>query len=300
MAEKKPKKTDKKINKSPDEKAPQEEGNEAASRKILFIEIDDEVTSVYDLIKKAKQKEIYIVVPKRAILFQSIVNLKILKRKTEELKKDFNIITNDQNGIHLAKQVGVKIFDKIDDLEHPHLYEGGFKEDKSDITPLKATINTLDDEQPTRLKSKKLSISEILGRTKGRKIPIKTEKITSSPIQKEKKDSRLVLIAPNRQALIALVAVTALVLLTIIYIALPGATVYLIPKTTVLEKATNITLADFETNRHELDTHPPHMIASYPVTVAAKKTLTYFATGKNFQGQNASGKITIINKAGHS
>jgi hypothetical protein len=303
MPEKKPKKTKKK------EEAPVETVEEESSekkpdkknRKVLFIEIDDEVTSVFDIIKKCKQKEVYVVVPKRAVLFQSIVNLKILKRKTEELKKSFYIITNDKNGIHLSKQVGIDVFDKLDDLEHPHLYEGGFVDDKSDITPLKATINTLDDEQPTRLKNKKVSISELLGRAKKRKIPIRTDKVTA-PLKKarEQKDHKLVLIAPNRQALIALVTVTALVLLTIIYIALPGATIYLIPKTTVLEKATNITLANFETNRAELDTHPPHMIASYPVSVPAKKTLTYFATGKNFQGKNSSGTLTIFNKSAHT
>ncbi|MBU1992078.1 hypothetical protein KKG51_00035 [Patescibacteria group bacterium] len=293
MVEKKSKKSSK-----ADKETPEKEDKNDVKRKILFIELDEEVTGVFDSIKKAKEKEVYVVVPKRAILFQSIVNLKILKRKTEELKKNLHIITNDQNGIHLAEQVGLKIHDNLEGLEHPHLYKGGFKEDDN-ITPLKATINTLDDEQPTRLEKKKLSISELLGRDKKKKVPITVEKIQKPEREKEKKDHRLVLIAPNRQALIALIVVTVLVLLTIVYIALPGATIYLIPKTTVLEQSTNVTFADFETNRNELDTHPPHMIASYPVDIDLEKTLTHFSTGKNFQGQNASGKITIYNKSNH-
>ena len=52
-----------------------------SAKKVVYIEIDDEVTSVYDRIKNLKIKHIYLVVPRRSVLFQSIVNLKILKRK---------------------------------------------------------------------------------------------------------------------------------------------------------------------------------------------------------------------------
>ena len=54
------------------------------NRKILYLEIDDEITTIFDRLKKVAAKEIYLVVPKRATLLQSIVNLKILKRKMEE------------------------------------------------------------------------------------------------------------------------------------------------------------------------------------------------------------------------
>ena len=46
-------------------------------KKVVYAEIDDEVTTLYDKLKQTNTQEIYIVVPKRAILFQSLVNLQI-------------------------------------------------------------------------------------------------------------------------------------------------------------------------------------------------------------------------------
>ncbi len=52
-------------------------------KKIVYIEVDEEITSVYDRVKRFRQNEIYLVVPRKAILFQSAVNLQILKSKLD-------------------------------------------------------------------------------------------------------------------------------------------------------------------------------------------------------------------------
>ena len=137
-----------------------------ANKKVLYVEIDDEVTTIYDRLKNLKVKNIYLVVPKRAMLFQSIVNLKILKRKVEDLEKNIYIITNDSNGLHLAKKIDLPVYDKLEGHEHPSLVSGKFKEDQQDITPLKASINNLEDEKPMRRTEKKFSISELIQRSK--------------------------------------------------------------------------------------------------------------------------------------
>lgn len=56
-------------------------------KKIIYIELDDELTAVYEKLKAVKGSEVYIVCPKQSLLFQSIVNLKILRRKAERLGK---------------------------------------------------------------------------------------------------------------------------------------------------------------------------------------------------------------------
>lgn len=282
------------------------------TKKVIYIEIDDEVTSIYDRMKKLKMKNVYLVVPKRAIIFQSIVNLKILKRKAEDLKKNIYIITNDLNGIHLASKIGLPVYDKLENSEHPSLVSGKFMEDQQNITPLKASINTLDDDAPTRRKEKKYSIMELIRMRKrsgffafGKRSNDAESIKPSSQRQKSKKQKKeekgkLVLVAPNRHALVSLIIVSVLILVTITYIALPGATIELTPKTNVVDTSVNVTLADIEKNRAELDTHPVHMIPSYTITKKIQKVLTYQATGKEFQGENASGTITIINKSNNA
>ncbi|MBL4694449.1 hypothetical protein JKY72_03715 [Candidatus Gracilibacteria bacterium] len=270
-----------------------------STKKVIYIEIDDEVTTVYDKIKKLSTKNIYIVLPHRAILFQSIINLKILKRKADKAGKKIYFVTNDSNGVYLAQQVGITVYNQMNNQDGPALFSTEVNDDKLRITPLKATVNSLESDAPTRLKEKKISISEILRKNRGDKKYIDVTKIKGKKAEtKAKKERpRFAFNAPNRHALISLIVVSVSVLLMIIYIALPSATVYITPTASVLEKSVNITLADAVKNRVELSTGQSHMIASYPVTVTSKRSITHFATGKRFseRGANASGKIIIIN-----
>ncbi|MBD3330237.1 hypothetical protein GF354_01755, partial [Candidatus Peregrinibacteria bacterium] len=273
-----------------------DESKEISIKKIIYIDIDDEITEIYNKIKPIGIKHIYLVVPKRAMLFQSIINLKILLKKTREIKKKIYLITNDSNGIYLAQQLGIPVFDKANNEGAPSLFSAE-EDEKLRITPLKASVNAIDDEAPTRLSQRKLSISELLRKSKVKKDPKK--KLFSSPIKNKTKKHKpkLRLVSPNRHALIGLISVSLIILLVIVYVALPGVTIHLTPSASVLEKSVNITLADYDRNRAELELHPHHTIASYPVSTTVEKTVTHFATGKRFseEGRNASGKITIIN-----
>lgn len=267
-------------------------------KKVLYIEIDDEITSVFDKINKLRFKKIYLVIPQRAILFQSAINLKILKRKAEDIEKEIFVITNDPNGFKLAQRIGLQVFDKLEGHEHPSLVNGKIS-DQNDITPLKASVNSLSDEAPSRRDEKKFSISDLIRRAPGglsilsRRNTIKNE----GPSNKKKKDQKgsLVLVAPNKKALFSLVGVSVLILGLISYIALPGATLSLTPKSNVIEVTTNVTLADYDRNKAELDTRPTKMIPSYQVSTNIEKVFSYQATGKEFQGKNAQGKVIIKN-----
>jgi hypothetical protein len=302
MTEKKKQKTDpiEKLQKevkqdASDEIEAVEDGEVISTKKVVYAEIDDEITSIYDKIRAVNASDVYVVLPKRAALFQSIVNLKILKRKAESLKKKLYFVTNDKNGLYLANAVGITVYDKAID-GRPALFSTETNDDKLRITPLKASINSVADNTPTRLNERKLSISELLRKDKGKKTVDVTKLSTAKP--KEKKDKpRFVIVAPNRHALIGLTALSVFILLSIIYIALPGVTVFITPSASVLEKSVNITLADFQRNKAELDTNPAQMIASYPIDLTVTKTLNHIVTGKKFseRGANPSGKITIYN-----
>lgn len=263
-----------------------------SSRKIFYCEIDDEVTMIFDRVKSTKLKDIYIVVPRQATIFQSLVNLKILKRKVEEAGKKIHIITDDPNGVHLTHQAGIPVYERLET-------QGGYvpkpEDEKMKITPLKATVNAIEDEAPTRMSEKKLSISELLGRNRKRKIPLVSNALSLFKKEKKDKEMKFVVVAPNRQALIALIAISFLLVLIIFYVALPGSTVYLTPKSDVIDHTVNVTFADYETNRAMLDSHPPKVLASHKISTTVRRTILQGATGKIFQGQNARGRLTVYN-----
>lgn len=266
------------------------------SRKILYAEIDDEVTILFDRIKATKLKDVYVVVPRQATLFQSLVNLKILKRKVEELGKTLHIITDDATGVHLTHQAGIPVYERLET-------QGGYVPKADDetlrITPLKATVNTIDDAKPTRLQEKKLSIPEILGRGRRRPIPIVSRVVSFFKSRETAEtDTKFVVVAPNRQALIALVAISALLVLAVFYIALPSATLAITPKSRVMDQSINVVFADYDMNKVDLDAHPPKTLASHQIATTIRRVVSQRSTGKIFQGTNARGRLTVLNSEG--
>lgn len=267
-----------------------------SSKKVIYAEIDDEVTAIYDKLHATSGKNVYIVVPERAILFQSVVNLKILRRKAEDDDKEVFLITNDKNGIHLAQKVGIEVFNKSQE-DRSGIFSTETKDERLKITPLKASVNEIEEQTPTRLLERKLSISEILQKKKkGDFVDVK-KIATKKTIEEKKERTRMVIVSPNKHALIGLISLSLIILLAVVYIALPGVTVYLTPSASVLEKSVNITLADYQKNRGELETQQTHTIASYPINTKVSQTITHSATGKKFseRGANSSGNIMVVN-----
>lgn len=86
--------------------------------KTLYIDIDEEITSIIDRVRKSAANEIIVIAPKRALLLQSLVNLKLLKKEAGRRKKKLMIVTQDKIGKKLIEKAGILVQGKMDsDLE---------------------------------------------------------------------------------------------------------------------------------------------------------------------------------------
>ena len=82
----------------------------------VYIEADDEITTVIDKVLSAKEEIVAVVLPKRASVFQSVVNLKLLKNASEEAKKRVVLISSEPAiesisavaGMHIAQSLSSK------------------------------------------------------------------------------------------------------------------------------------------------------------------------------------------------
>jgi len=74
---------------------------------VLYLEADEEITSVVDKLKGLEATSIGLVAPKGSTIVQSVVSLKLLKKEAEKLKKEIALITSDEVGRNLASQVGL-------------------------------------------------------------------------------------------------------------------------------------------------------------------------------------------------
>ncbi len=81
----------------------------AKDKDTIYIDVDDEITGVIDKLKNSDGKVVALVLPKRATVFQSIVNMKLLKRAADSSKKSTVLITSEAALLPLAGIAGVHV-----------------------------------------------------------------------------------------------------------------------------------------------------------------------------------------------
>lgn len=90
-----------------------EQPDNQSDLKALYLEPDEEITSVVDRLKEIEAAEVAIIVPRRAGILQSIINLKLLRYQAERQKKRISIVTTDRTGRNLASAVGLTVYQKL-------------------------------------------------------------------------------------------------------------------------------------------------------------------------------------------
>src|ERR1019366_6638028 len=75
----------------------------------LYLEVDEDITSAIDKLRKVAGTSVQIVVPKRSTLLQSVINQKLLKKAAETAGKTLVLVTNDRVASDLAARVGLAV-----------------------------------------------------------------------------------------------------------------------------------------------------------------------------------------------
>lgn len=81
----------------------------APNKDTIYIDIDDEITGIIEKLRGSDGKVVALVLPKRAAVFQSIVNMKLLKRAADSDKKHLVLITSEAGLLPLAGAAGVHV-----------------------------------------------------------------------------------------------------------------------------------------------------------------------------------------------
>jgi hypothetical protein len=81
----------------------------ANDKDTIYVDIDDEITGIIDKLSTSEGKVVALVLPKRAATFQSIVNMKLLKRAADGANKNLALITNEAGLLPLAGAAGIHV-----------------------------------------------------------------------------------------------------------------------------------------------------------------------------------------------
>ena len=79
------------------------------NKDVIYIDVDDDVTAIIGKIKKAKEKIVAIVPPKRVGTLQSAVNLRLLDRMAKNDKKQLVLITSNPALVALAANANIPV-----------------------------------------------------------------------------------------------------------------------------------------------------------------------------------------------
>jgi len=80
---------------------------------VIYLEVDEDITSAIDKLTKSATKSVQIVTAKRSTLFQSVINLRLLQKAAKDNGKQLVLVTGDRVATSLAGRVGVAVASQV-------------------------------------------------------------------------------------------------------------------------------------------------------------------------------------------
>lgn len=87
--------------------------------KTIYLDPDEEITSVVDRLAQAKSYRVNLVIPQNAQIWQSSINLKLLKREADYYDKKVLLVVADDSAAELAERLGFEAKKEADFIPEP-------------------------------------------------------------------------------------------------------------------------------------------------------------------------------------
>lgn len=267
-------------------------------KEIIYLEPDEEITSIVDKLKKLKDAElILLVAPKDASIIQSVVNLKIIKKQAKDLKINLAFVTKDQIGRNLAAQVGIPVYESINS-DAPI---AGFSEEQINPNEI-IEIDMSESNKKSKKPPKNVHVNyyqtdkQDLDNNKDQSSSINTEATTSLSMDKyeepnsiadKKKDTK-------RKKIILGVSIGVIAILTLLYFVVPQADVQAVIKTESISEKIDVFI---DTSKDKISEDNKTIPG---VAFGADKEISreFNATGKKDVGEKSKGTVIVSNGSG--
>jgi hypothetical protein len=283
----------------------------STTKDTVYIDVDDEITTIIDKLRSSPHKIVALVLPKRASVFQSIVNMKLLKRSAESANKHVVLITSEAALMPLAGAVGLLVAKTPqskpeipaaatpigDDVIDASEDEDGFTAENAGSAPIgdlaavsgtAAVASATNDIETLALdddEDEDAATGVAGGAAAGK----------AGKAAKVKKDKKLKVPNFNKFRVLTAVGITALILLIVgIYVAaavLPKAVITVTTDSTDVNSSLAPTLDTAAQKLDKATLTVPAKIAQQQKTQSQQVA----ATGSKNNGERASGSITVTN-----
>lgn len=248
---------------------------------VIYLEPDEEITSVVDKIKNAKAQNLGLVVPRDATLLQSVVNLRLVAKEALHFGKKISIVTTDRIGKNLANQVGLPVYGSVrENHSQPNL-----PVDRNEILEIPPELPVEEVKPPKGVQVNHFQDTRPIVRWGSNKKPVLVDRpeVKTQPVREI-----------NRKAykfLWLLFPVLAILAGIGAFILLPKSQVEIYLKSEDLEKSLPIILTEsVKTPDPTQNVFPADLLDT-----VVEKTEKFAATGKKNLGGKASGTVIFTN-----
>ena len=269
------------------------------NKDVIYIDVDDDVTAIIGKIKKAKEKVVAIVPPKRIGALQSAVNLRLLERMAKTEKKKLVIVTTNPALVALAANNSIPVAKNLQSkpelAEVPALAvdEGDDIIDGGDL-PVGDHADTVEvhdnTQQPDSIRSDVVDELNIDGEE------VSTKTATGAPKKsggaKDKIKSKIPNFDKFRKRLFLGIAggVALIALLVWMFAFAPAATVIVTARTTPVPVSSTVELSETKATSYE-----EGIVKVIKQEQKQDATVQFEATGTGEVGEKASGSVTFRN-----
>lgn len=273
--------------------------NTQPNRDTVYVDVDDEITSIIDKVRASEGRIIALVLPKRAAVLQSVVNMKLLKRSAEQAKKQLVLITTEAGLLPLAGSVGLHVAETLQSKPEipkvPAAGSTGLPEEEA------LSLDDEPDEEFTADNAGDKPVGELANKA-GTGLVITSGVETETPVAAGASAAAAPAAKPNKKFKVpnfgkfrtrmVLAVLGVLALIVFIYLAvvvLPKATIAIATNAEDVNSSIGLSL---DTTASELDVAKANVPGS---AVQQQKTYTQQvdATGKLNNGKKATGSIVM-------
>lgn len=256
---------------------------------IIYVDIEDDITSIIGKTKAAKASIVALVPPKRIGVLQSVVNLKLLKKAAASSDKRIVLISTDNSLNTLAAGLRIPVAKNL--------------QTKPELLPQRAPLADKDDE----IVGNQLPVGELAAAAEASNAPDADDgfivptgssqagPLARSSIDKPAKKSGLAAKVPDfdrfRKYLFLIIGGAVLLLAFLVWAIFfaPRATVSIQARTTIENINLPLKLGDAATNTQT------NTVKSVNQQTIKTQTIDFAPTGKKEVGEKATGTMTLTN-----
>lgn len=264
---------------------------------LIYLEPDEEITSVIDKLKNLAGQRVGLVVPRDATLLQSVVNLRLLDREAKSLGKSISIVTADKTGRNLASQVGLEVFSSVQEQRPPvqsqaeappvnpnEVLEIDMSEAKPENPPKGVSVHHFQEGRPVQWRPHQKPVLVDSKPKIEEKLP---QRKTDNFINRANRPERKLI----KKIIWPLVGVLILMMGVAAFLLYPKANIKITIPAEDLSKTINVLVSANTTNASETDNVFPGEL----FLVEKELEQTSPATGTKNVGGKAKGNVTVTN-----